>query len=108
MDKIKPVAWAFKQDWARFQGDRHECRLLPNFYWGSDLGDDSYSYEPLYDQSAIDTLRAEVERLQSDAKRYRWFRAGLESNHADAYEIAEFAYRGGLDAAIDAAMQGDA
>lgn len=62
MKTIKPVAWAFKQDWARFQADNHECRLLPNFYWGFDLGEDAY-YEPLYDQSAIDAMQARIDAL---------------------------------------------
>lgn len=59
MDEIKPVAWAFGQDWSQFQADRQECRLLPNFYWGEDLSLSS-DYAALYDQQAIDTLQAEV------------------------------------------------
>ena len=41
-----------------------------------------------------------------DAARYRWLRDMLEKNDAEAYEIIEFAYRGGLTSAIDAAMNG--
>lgn len=62
METIKPVAWAFKQDWARFQADNYECRLLPQFYWGFDLGNHD-DYEPLYDKSAIDSMQARIDAL---------------------------------------------
>lgn len=68
MDEVKPVAWAFRQDWGRFQADGSECRLLPNFYWGDDLAADN-TYAPLYDQQAIDALRRSLEfyRRRSEA-----------------------------------------
>lgn len=95
MDKIKPFAWANK------------C-ARDGFLYGIEDGPDgedthAYAVEvgdeavPLYDQSAIDALRAEVERLEqclvachaesverwklllsasADAKRYRWLSEG--------------------------------
>ena len=49
---------------------------------------------------------ARLAALERDAARFRWLRDMLEKNDAEAYEIVEFAYRGGLTSAIDAAMNG--
>lgn len=111
MDKIKPVAWANK------------CATDGNLYgieYGPD-GDDTRSYAvefgdeavPLYDQSAIDSLRDEAERLRVDASRYRFLRANASwgtifcgplpggSLNCDEPESE-------WDAAIDAAMKDEA
>ena len=48
-------------------------------------------------------LVAERDEARADAERYRWLRDSLEGNLAEGYEIVERAFRGGLDAAIDAA-----
>lgn len=47
---------------------------------------------------------ARMAALERDAARFRWLRDMLEKSDAEAYEIVEFAYRGGLTSAIDAAM----
>ena len=59
----------------------------------------------LHEERRIAECKQE-ESLRRDAERYRWLRDMLERNDAEAYEIVEFAYRGGLTSAIDAAMNG--
>lgn len=106
MDKIKPAA-----------------RYARGYYHGMggesgptmDLRDDGDWVRYTDHSAAIVALLAEVERLRVDAKRYRWLReraaklAIYSDTPVDVLIDGEWRDKPGeLDAAIDAAMQGDA
>ena len=127
MDKIKPFAWANK------------CARDGYLYGIEDGpdGEDTHAYAvevgdeavPLYDQSAIDALRAEVEKerrvaielgamleaADRYAIRYLRLRSSLYRRNIDVGEATlcllvtgACPSEGEFDAAIDAATQGDA
>ena len=71
-----------------------------------ELGEHRQDEPPVPDCDCRRCAVATRDDLRKDAERYRWLRDMLEKNDAEAYEIIEFAYRGGLTGAIDAAMNG--
>jgi hypothetical protein len=129
-DKIKPVAY---RQYSERDYTQHGCDgeyKLWELFPGTEPPNGA---QPLYDQSAIDALCAEVEALRggmtprgddmivpmtlldeinavgagymADAMRYRWLRDGSNTE-----AVATIGAYGGdeLDAAIDAAMKDDA
>lgn len=62
--EIKPVAW-------RYSGLDEEVGFTDDPKWAEAYPD---SHAPLYDQQAIDHLKAERDALREDAERYRYLR----------------------------------
>ena len=68
MNEIKPFGWVHKSSVAEIEEFRDEALAWPvPVFSKKEFNIDV----PLYDQSAIDALQAEVERLRKDAERYR-------------------------------------
>jgi hypothetical protein len=107
MDKVKPVAWVcdseFFTDQQMAQVHRH-FRMRKGF---------DGTLVALYDQSAIDALTAEVDRLRAGAERYRWMRTRyreivLNDDDGRAFWPESILDGPALDKTIDAAMQREA
>jgi hypothetical protein len=93
MIEIKPVAYAPREDWSRFDS---ESRLFPLWEVERDAANPGY-YEPLYDQQAIDSLMAEVEKWKSTVI---FGQDGL-SSHLERVEAEAEALRKRVDALED-------